>query len=187
MSFFAYAASHGCIKIDYTTRNEAAGVIGSLASRPDPVATADDRDSITERAYAHLGRSPSDLVYIADSDGLLYEIIINRAYSDERDVQEKWHFIAWSLLVMCITCFLATLTLGLGFKGLFLFAGVTALYLLVVKTGIQNEVEAAVLCLIILILVCILVPGVRAARSNHHETEPRTNNRLQPSGGSGRS
>ncbi|MDM4019554.1 hypothetical protein [Roseiconus lacunae] len=182
MSFLAYAASDGCIKIDYTTRDEATGIIGSLASPPAPVATADDRDSITEKAYAHLGRNPSDLVYIADTDGLLFEIIINHAYSNERELQGKWHFIAWSLLVMCLVCFVATLLLGLGFKGLLLFAGITGLYLMVVQTGIQNEVKAAVVCLIILLLVCTLVPALRGVRSQLHKLEPRTNHPMQPSG-----
>lgn len=89
MKFFVYAETNGPISIDYSTRDEAAGVIGSLKEKPKPIGDAASKEDAIEKAYAHLGRRPSGLVYVADSDGLLYEIVINRQYHEELNRNAK--------------------------------------------------------------------------------------------------
>lgn len=163
MSFFAYtASSDGIHKIDYKTRNDAAGVIGTLLPTSAPTATADDRDSITEKAYAHVGRNPSDLVYIADSEGLLYEVI--KTYNAQEDKLLSWLFAAGWLFALSVICFLTTIVFGFGIYGFLFFVGGAVLYLLLVLGGVCNAMEGAVTCSIILILLFLLIPAITAVR-----------------------
>lgn len=163
MSFFAYtASSDGIHKIDYKTRNDAAGVIGTLLPTSAPTATADDRDSITEKAYAHVGRNPSDLVYIADSEGLLYEVI--RIYDKRLGRLRSWLFAVGWLFATSAFCFLITIVFGFGFYGFLLYVVIVVVYLLLVLGGVCNAMEGAVTCSIILILLFLLIPAITAVR-----------------------
>lgn len=82
--------------------------------------------------------------------------------------------MAWSILVFCLVSFLATLLAGLGFTGLILFIVATSIYIALVQAEIQNEVESAVLCLMMLLLLCIGVPAVYAAREAYHRRSSET-------------
>ncbi len=169
MKYLVYAQQDGPISIDYSRRDEPAGIIGSLKEKPQAIGEAASKEDAIEKAYAHLGRAPSDMAYVADSNDLLYKILINRQYQEESNRNGKRQCMAWSILVFCIVSFLATLFAGLGFTGFLMFIGVTAVYIVFVLAQFQNELESAVVCLMVLLLICFGIPAFRAARQAYHE------------------
>lgn len=159
MSFFAYSASHDDeLKIDYKTYNQAAGVIGTLLPTSAPMATADDRDSITEKAYAHVGRNPSDRVYITDSEGLIYAVV--SIYNERVNKLEGWLFAAVWLFVVSVICFLTTIVFGFGVYGFLVFAVVAFFFMLQILNNVNRVAEGAVPCTIFLILLYLLLPAI---------------------------
>lgn len=77
--------------------------------------------------------------------------------------------IAWSLLVFSVTCLVAASFGSLGAAPLLAFAGASALYALILRIDIFNEIEGAVLCEILLILALLLV----AALQHAHQIAPK--------------
>ena len=179
MHYLVYIKSTGMLRIDYSTRNEDAGIIGSIEDMPEPLASANTRDAITEIAYAHLGRHPSDMLYIADSNGLLYEIVISQPYHDERSAQGKAIVVAWTCFVLSTVSLIATVFLGLGYLGLILLVAFIMLYLAIVRSGFFNEVEAGVFCFIFIVLAALLIPAIHEA---WQKSQDRTNHPMNGSG-----
>jgi hypothetical protein len=179
MQYLIYVESTGMLQIDYSARNEAAGIIGSLLTVPTPLATADTHDAITEIAYAHLGRNPAHMLYIADSNGLLYDIVINRPYHDERSASSKALVVAWTCFVLSALSFIATVLLGLGYVGLILMVTSIAVYVAIVRSEFFNEIEAGVVCVILILLTALLIPAVHGV---WQKSQSRTNNPMHGSG-----
>ncbi len=181
MSFHAYPNRQGSVVVSHDNYDEEKGTLGRLVSKPDGIGHAESIDLATEIAYAHLGRAPSDAVYIADDNDIIRKVVFNDAYHKERENSERWVCMSIALLVLCLVTFSGTIVIGLGFGGLLLFGGIAVIYVFVVRTRIQNEVEGAVVCFIILVLIFLLLPAVRAARDRSanpdqaeqsHATEP---------------
>ncbi len=178
MQYHLYLQSDGTQRIDYTKRNAAAGVIGFLHNEDQPLAIADSKDSIVEIGFAHLGRNPSDTLYVTDSDGNLYETMINRPYHAACDLNGRNLAIAWSFFTLSMVSFLMTTIMGLGFLGIAFAVATMLLYYAIVRGGVFNEIEACVVCVILLMLVMLLIPAVQAAMKTKQE---RTNKALDRS------
>ena len=165
MNFIIYQYRNGTLSIDYGPRDESNGVIGAVTDLPQSLATADSLDAATKMAYAHLVRHPDAVLYITDSNRLLYEIAINRQYQSERSASSKSLFVAWTCVMLCILSFVFTLISGIGFFGLLFLALAFTLYLSMVRFGIFNEVESAAVVVILAILIAFLIPVLQKAWS----------------------
>ena len=159
MSFHAYPAT-GSVTMSHEHYDEANGVLGRLVSKSASVGEADTLEGATEIAYAHLGRAPSEGVYIADDDDVVRKVVFNDAYHKERQRDERNIGMALSLLILCLTAFIGTVALGLGIAGLLAFVVNAGVYIAVVLTGIQNEVEGGMLCFIYMILSFLIIAAI---------------------------
>jgi len=164
MKFLAYSSRGESVRISYDERDESAGILGAVTTSELPIGESETREGIADSAYAFLGRDPTGSIYITDSQNRLLDILINEKYHKDLEAQATWHFMAWTLLFFCVVCFLGTLVIGLHWGGLGLFFFIASLFIACVRLGIQNEGESAVLCTIILLLILVLVPGIRAVR-----------------------
>lgn len=180
MQFLVYIESTPMLHIDYAARDEAAGTIGSLRDLTSPIGTADTHEAIMEIAYAHLGRHPSDMLYVADANGCVYDIVINRQYHDERSASGKVIVVAWTCFVLAVLALISTVLLGIGYVGLILMAVSISLYLAIVRSGFFNEIEAGVVCVILVLLATLLIPAIQ---STIRKSQIRTNNPMHGSGG----
>lgn len=178
MQYHLYLQADGTQRIDYTKRNDATGVVGFFQTDNQPLAIADSKDSIVEIGFAHLGRNPSDTLYVTDSDGNLYETMISRPYHAACDLNGRNLAIAWSFFTLSMISFLMTTIMGLGFLGIAFAVAAILIYYAMVRGGVFTEIEACVVCVILLILVTLLVPAVQAAVKTKQE---RTNKALDRS------
>jgi len=183
MQFLVYVDPTPMLHIDYAGRDETAGIIGSLLDLPDPIGTADTHELIMEIAYAHLGRHPSDMLYVADANGRVYDIVINRQYHDERSASGKAIVVARTCFVLTVLAFVTTVLLGLGYIGLILMVASIALYLAIVRSKFFNEIEAGVVCVILVLLTALLIPAIESAM---RKSKNRTNHPMHGSGEVGR-
>ena len=175
MSLHAYPSRNGSVVVSHDNYDDTNGTLGRLVSKPDSIGDAESLDHATEIAFAHLGREPSDAVYIADDEDIIRKVVFNDAYHRERENSERWVCMSIALLVLCLATFIGTIVTDAGFGGLVLFGGIAVLYSLVVRTGIQNEVEGAVVCFILVVLIFLLLPAVRAVRERSSDArEGRT-------------
>jgi len=158
MHYVIYSSSNNSLKIDYETRDETAGLIGSLQSGLQPLLIGDSREEVQEKAYAHLGRNPADSLYLADSSGRLYEILINRQYHRDRDSLNRSSWRGWACFVLATLSLLVTASLGLGILGVAICAASLSLFVVLVKTSAFKEVEACVICGILLVITALLLP-----------------------------
>jgi len=164
MSLHVYPNRQGSVVVSHDNYDEAKGALGRLVSKSDSIGESESLDDATEIAYAHLGRVPSEAVYIADENDVVRKIVFNDAYHKERETSERWLCASVSLLILCLTSFVGTIASGIGIVGLLIFVVIAILYLVVVRTRIQNEVEGAVVCFIILVLIFLLLPAIKAVR-----------------------
>ena len=162
MHFLIYVDSNGMFQIDYSARDEAAGIIGSLRDLPNPIGTAGTHEAVIDIAYADLGRHPSDMLYVADSIGLLYDIVINQPYHDERSASRQAIVVARTCFVLAVLASFATVVLSLGYLGLTLMGASIAIYLTIVRSEFLNEIEAGVVCIILLLLASLVIPAIQS-------------------------
>jgi hypothetical protein len=181
MQYHLYSDSNRTLSVDYTMRREDAGILGKIVTEMEPTASADTKDAVVEMAYAHLGRNPSDMLYVADSKGQLYQIIINRKYHEACDANGRAIAIAWASFTLSIISFVIAVIMELGYTGLLIGSVVLGLYYGAVRWKIFNEIEACVVCVILLVLTMLLVPAVNSA---YWKYQNRTNNAMHPSRGS---
>ncbi|MFN8740399.1 MAG: hypothetical protein ACK5YR_10805 [Pirellula sp.] len=158
MQYHLYSDSNRTLSVDYTMRREDAGILGKIVTEMEPTASADTKDAVVEMAYAHLGRNPSDMLYVADSKGQLYQIIINRKYHEACDANGRAIAIAWASFTLSIISFVIAVIMELGYTGLLIGSVVLGLYYGAVRWKIFNEIEACVVCVILLVLTMLLVP-----------------------------
>ncbi len=178
MQFLLYVST-GMLDVDYSARDEAAGIIGSLRDVPIPVAAAESKEAITEMAYAHLGRHPSNMLLIADSNGLLYDIVINESYEEERSATGRALVVAWACFGLSMLSFVATVLLGLSYTGLILMVASIGLYFAIVRAKIFNETEATAVSVTLLVVAIFLFFTVESAR---RRAQKGTNNQMHESG-----
>lgn len=178
MQYHLYLQADGTQRIDYTKRNDATGVVGFFQTDNQPLAIADSKDSIVEIGFAHLGRNPSDTLYVTDSDGNLYETMINRPYHAACDLNGRNLAIAWSFFALSMISLFMTAIMGLGLLGIAFAVATMLLYYAIVRGGMFNEIEACVVCSILLVLLLLLHPAVQAVMKTRQE---RTNKALDRS------
>lgn len=160
MQYYAYPGSD--TEISHAEYDLDQGIRGRITKKPKPIGTADSMPKVAEIAYAHLGRNPSDLVYIADEAGIVHDIVLNDGFHAEQAANERWLCASITLLVLCATTLVASTFFPAGFADLLSFLGVSVLYFAITRTGIQNDVEGGVVCFIILLLVLMLLPSLNA-------------------------
>ena len=175
MTYNAYSRCSGT-NVSHAEYDADAGIHGRLTEKPESLGASDSLAAAIEIAYAHLGRKPSDAVYIADDDDLIHEMIFNDGYHADQASNEKWLCSSIALLILCLTSFTASTFAGLGLSGFVAFCAVSLLYILITRTGVQNEVEGGVVCFIILVLLLLLLPALSAARDAYQRRNAADNN-----------
>jgi hypothetical protein len=68
-------------------------------------------------------------------------------------------------LVFSVTCLIGASLGSLGAWALLGFVGAAALYALILRAGLFNEIEGAVVCETLLILALLLIPALQRVRS----------------------
>jgi hypothetical protein len=174
MAYHVYVHRDGELVVSYVERDETRGVIGRLTAKSASIGTSESLKDAVEIGYAYLGRHPSESICIANDADEVHESLVSHEYIAEREALQKSGFIGKALLVLCCVSFAGSVALELGFVGLAVFAGIALVYVYVVRTGIQNEGEGAVVCLIILVLIFLLIPSVRAARDRAKKAKQET-------------
>lgn len=128
----------------------------------------------TETAYAHLGRHPSDFIYIANDADEVHDIITCDEYYTERSALHKSRSIREALLILSCVSFTGSIAFDLGFMAIGVFAGIALMYLLLVLTGIQSAGEGSFACLIMLVMFFCMIPLVEAVRVRAKESSRKT-------------
>ena len=162
MQYLIYLSTRGSPQIDYAARNEDAGIIGSLRETPEPLLTADSHEEAVEKAYAHLGRNPADLLFLADSSNQLYDILLNRQYHRDCNSLRRGKLRGWACFTLALFSLVLTASLGLGSLGLVICGAAIALYLLLLLTRAFNEIQAGFVCFILLLVTALLIQGSSA-------------------------
>ena len=162
MPYYAYPRNGA--EISHAEYDRERGIRGRLTKKPKPIGAGESLADATEIAFAHLGRNPSDLVYVADAADLVHDVVINEGYHADQAASEKWLCGSIVLLILSATTLIASTFFSAGIGGFLSFLGVSCLYFIITRTGIQNEVEGGVVCFIILLLILMLLPAVAAAR-----------------------
>ena|GEM_PF-4804352 len=99
------------------------------------------------------------VLYLTDREGRVHQILKhnNKKHLEAIGKAEYRYSVAVALLVFCVTCLFAA-SFGLeGLWALLSFVGASMLYVMVVRLGIQNAIEGAVVCEMILILSLLLI------------------------------
>ncbi len=172
MTFAAYLANDFRSRFSVEGRDTAAGILGVYDPRGDsPITTAETLEQLEREAWAYLGREPEVTLYLVDADGRVHRIMINEKhhairhkYSAEMETVRRWTAILAALLTFAMTCLIAASVSVLGACPLVGFIGAVAFYTLLVRAGLFNEIEGALLCEILLILFLLMMPAVQQAR-----------------------
>lgn len=155
MAYAAYESCHDGKDVSFKERDLTRGILGQFNPRADPVAVADTLDELRLKARAHLGEFPDVLLYLVDSENLVHERVLNKKHHEAVQRAGQRAAISIGLLVLCFTCLVGTPG-GLERWGPGCFIGISVLYIGIVKAGLFNEAEGAVVCEILLIILLIL-------------------------------
>lgn len=161
MAFAAYQARHDGTDFVFEGRDDAAGILGTF--RPGdapPVVIAETLEELEQKVQAHLGEEPAAFLYLTDGNGHVYRIMINGKYHAAIESANRRTVISVTLLVFSVTCLLAASATSPGAWTLVCFAGAVGLFALILRVGLFNEVECAIVCEILLILALMLAPTI---------------------------
>lgn len=139
--------------MSYECRDEPEGILGSINPEDLPLPEADDLVQLEAKAYAHLCAEPNDLLYLVDSEHRVRKIIVNGKYHEAIDRRERTIAKLVAVLLFAIAALMAAALGNEPATNLVAFACVTGVYLLAVRVGFMNEVEAGVTCTILLAVV----------------------------------
>ena len=179
MAFAAYQARHDGTDFVFDGRDDAAGILGTFRpGEAPPVVTAETLEELEQKVRAHLGEEPAAFLYLADGNGHVYRIMINKKYHAAIGSAERRTAISVALLVFSVTCLITASLTSLGAWTLVCFAGAVGLYVLILRVGLFNEIEGAVICEILLILALLLVPALEKLRGT--AAEPGAADRPRP-------
>ena len=149
----------------FECRDEAKGVLGKFDSVDDAeiLFEGDSREEMEQRIKQYFYDGRNRITYLCGTDNLVYGIYLHHGEADAQSKQS-----AQTTLLYCL-CFIVTLGLGasavvLGFHlgrppvlAMAMIASSASLYLAVVKSGILNEIEGAVVTTVLTILAWILL------------------------------
>jgi len=173
MQYLIYLSKPGVPQIDYAARDEAAGILGSLRGVPEPLLKAESFEEAVEKAFGHLGRNPADLLFLADSNDLLYDILLNRQYHRDCTTLSRGKTRGWACFLLASVSLVLTVSQGLGSLGLLICGIAVGLYLLLVLTRAFNEIQAGFACVILLVVAALLIQGnSTVSKPTPSETNP---------------
>lgn len=184
MRYHVYPRQDGTV-VSHVEYDANLGIRGRLTAKPRKIGSADSIADAIEMAYAYLGRNPSGAVYIAGDDDLIHDVILNDGYHADQSKNEKMLCLSISLVIFCFTAFASSTFLGAGLGSFLSFIGVSLIYLVITRTGIQNEVEGGVVCFFIPILLLLLLPALTAAIDAYNRKNAAGNQAMHPSCRSG--
>lgn len=179
MSFAAYHLRSN--EADFTSEgcDEAAGILGKrIPSEEPPIATAPTLEELEREARAYLGKEPDAHLFLVDSEGNVRATMSREKHYVPAERAEDWTAHTSICLIFGVTCLFAAWVSSLETMALLSFFGAVALYALFVRMDFQTEIDSAVTCEIVLILVLLLLPVGLKARDQANELELR--NRLPP-------
>lgn len=161
MTFVAFQAKNDGTDFSFEGRDEDAGILGRHPpSETPPVVTAETLEDLKRKARAFLGKEPDAVLYLADTDNHVYEIMINEKHHAAVESVQRRTAISIALLIFCVTCLLGAGSLG----SLLCFVGISTLYALILRFRLYNEIEGAVVCLILLFVIIMLIPVLQRAK-----------------------
>jgi hypothetical protein len=162
MSFAAYQARHDGTDFSREGRDEAAGILGVFKPNDDkPVATADTLEHLEQAARAYLGKEPDAFLYLTDGDCRVLRMMMLENHHAAIDRANRRTAMAAALLIFCMTCLIGASLGSFGGWALLCFLGASALYVFILWWGLFNEVEAALMCEIMLILALLSPPALQ--------------------------
>jgi hypothetical protein len=165
MTFAAYQARHNGTDFSFEGRDEATGILGVFRpGEAEPVVTAHTLEELEREARAYLGKEPDAHLYLTDGAGRVYRIMINEKYHAAVQRAERRTAISVALLVFSVTALLGASLGSLGAWALLGFVCAAALYTLLLRAGLSNEIEGAIVCEILLILALLLIPALQRVR-----------------------
>ena len=166
MKFHAYVSSSPSTKFSFEGRDDAKGIRGKLESASTPVVDGDSLDDLRQKARAYVAQCPSAVLYLADADKMVYETMIDKEYHDAKARAVKRKVMAGAILVFGVTSVSCIVAKAMVLEALWMFAGASVLYLVVVLTRVFNEIEGALVTEILLVLALALVPILRHMSQN---------------------
>ncbi len=152
--FFAYRYVQWNPQHD--VRDEAAGILGSVTPRGAPLLEADDLDSLTLSARAHLGSEPGDYLYLTDGENRVYKMLSNEKHHQALERASSGLWQTRVLLVFTVTALVGA-ALGGGLPALAAWAALSLVFILVVRVGFLNEVEAGLTFEIMLLIILLVI------------------------------
>ena len=114
MALSAYQARHDGTDFVFDGRDDAAGILGTFRpGEAPPVVTAETLEELEQKVRAHLGEEPAAFLYLADGNGHVYRIMINKKYHAAIGSAERRTAISVALLVFSVTCLITVRLLHL--------------------------------------------------------------------------
>lgn len=161
MKFTAYASRADGPHFSVMGRDEAAGILGTLTpNAAPPVVVADSLEALRREANAYLLKEPDALLYLTDADRRVYEALFNEKHHAAKDLASRRHAILTALLVFGATSLIGGFFGSSGAGALLAFAISSALYGFFLRAKFLNEIEGALFCEILLIIILISIPGL---------------------------
>lgn len=164
--FAAYRSRCDGTDFSFDNRDESKGILGTYHPRDDkPVATAASLQELELKSNAFLGTDPEHSLYLTDDSHRVYQILICSKHHQVVDTLQSRLCVAIALLLFCVICLLAATVGNAGSWALAAFAGVAVLYFVIMRFTQLNEIEAAFICIVLLIvfMLNIYARGLRSA------------------------
>jgi Flp pilus assembly protein TadB len=163
-------------------RREDEGRLSRLEPQGQPILAADSLEELRRKALACLREDPDRTLYLADPDGVVREVLSDEEHRAAKDRRSRRGCMAVVILVFCLTTLVLGLPTGPSLWCLGALAGASLLYVLAVKTDVLNEVEAAIGCWLLLVVILLLLLKFAGPGEQAPETAPET--RPPPGAGS---
>ena len=156
---------------DQSARDQ--GTKGRVTTARPPIDRTSTLEEAVERAYAQVGRHPSDSLFVTDSEGNLLEIALNLESYRLRELLRYWRFQAAIMFVFGIFSLAVTARHDLQWTGSLIFLGISGLELAVSR--FFNFVEGAIVFLILMTLASLFFdqrPGPQKSQQPRPATMP---------------
>lgn len=162
LKYSAYQSRNDGTDFSSEGRDAAVGIRGRhIHNGATPIATADTLQELQHEARAYLGKVPEASLYLTDADDWIHDTMINEKYHEATGNAAVRTAICIALLMFCMTALIGA---ALGFPArwaLLSFIAATALYAAILKAKMYNEIEGAVICEMLLILISVMISTVR--------------------------